>query len=112
MRFNKVINKALLQNMLAEFMIWHAQLLQYIVKKHEDPAMALQIKLSDLNQWKWQRERRQLKAKTKQRLSDGKYLSEQKKEAKESGWTCLLQRKSSSKIMRRTKVQETTRRHL
>ena len=32
-RFKKVINKALLQNMLDEFMTWHCSLLQYIVKK-------------------------------------------------------------------------------
>ena len=33
-RYKKVINKALLQNMLDEFLIWHRSLLQYIVKKN------------------------------------------------------------------------------
>ena len=78
MRFNEVIDKALLQNMLDEFMIWHTSLLQDIVKKYKLPEMAIAIKLSDLNEWKWQEERRQLKAKTKQRLKDGARLSEQK----------------------------------
>ena len=40
--------------------------------------MQIAIRLSDLNQWKWQEERRQLKAKAKHRLKDGKRLSEQK----------------------------------
>ena len=71
--------------MLNEFMIWHTSLLQDIVKKEEHPAMAIAIRLSDLNQWKWQEERRKLKAKAKHRLRDGKRLSEQKERGK-SKW--------------------------
>ena len=82
MRLNKVINKALLQNMLDEFMIWHTDLLQYIVTIKEHPAMVIAIRLSDLNQWKWREERRKLKAKAKHRLRDGKRLSEQKERGK------------------------------
>ena len=57
-RFKKVINKALLQNMLDELMQWHVSLLQWIVRKKEHPDMAIAIKLSDINEGEWRKQRR------------------------------------------------------
>ena len=39
--YKKVINKALLENMLDELMQWHASLLEYIVKKKRIPTWPL-----------------------------------------------------------------------
>ena len=77
-RYKKVINKALLQNMLDEFLIWHRSLLQYIVKKKAHPDMDWQKKLSDLNEHEWREARLQLKNEAKQRLKDGASLWRQK----------------------------------
>ena len=77
-RYKKVINKALLQNMLNEFLIWHRSLLQYIVKKKAHPDMDWQKKLSDLNEHEWREARLRLKNEAKQRLKDGARLWAQK----------------------------------
>ena len=85
MRFNNVIDKALLQNMLKEFMTWHAAMLDYILEIKKHPAMAMAIRLSDLNEKTFVEERRQLFANAKQRLKDGALLAEQK-ELGEINW--------------------------
>lgn len=77
-RFKKVINKALLQNMLDEFMIWHCALLQYIVQYKADPHMAIALRLSDLNEGEWRETRQRLKNEARLRLKDGARLSKQK----------------------------------
>ena len=82
MRFNKVINKALLQNMLDEFMIWHSSLLQYIVQYKAHPHMAVALKLSDLKEGQWRETRQRLKNEARQRLKDGAHLSNQKEKGK------------------------------
>ena len=78
MRFKKVINRALLQNMLDEFMKWHRSLLQYIVECKAHPDMAIALKLSDLNEGEWRETRLRLKNEARQRLKDGARLSKQK----------------------------------
>ena len=77
-RFKKVINKALLQNMLDEFMIWHSSLLQYIVQYKAHPDMAVAVKLSDLNEGQWRETRQRLKNEARHRLKDDARLSKQK----------------------------------
>ena len=77
-RYKKVLNKALLQNMLDEFLIWHRSLLQYIAKKKAHPDMDWQKKLSDLNEHEWREARLRLKNEAKQRLKDGASLWRQK----------------------------------
>ena len=44
--------------------------------------MAIAIKLSDINEGEWRKQRRQLKYEAKQRLEDGKQLSKQKETGK------------------------------
>ena len=85
-RFKKVINKALLQNMLDEFMIWHCSLLQYIVQYKAHPDMAIALKLSDLNEGQWRETRQRLKNEARHRLKDGARLSKQKDTGKRT-WT-------------------------
>ena len=77
-RFKKVINKALLQYMLDEFMIWHSSLLQYIVEYKAHPDMAVALKLSDFNEGQWRETRQRLKNEARHRLKDGAGLSKQK----------------------------------
>ena len=81
-RFNKPVNKALLQNMLEEFMIWHRDLLQYIVQVKAHPDMAVALKLSDLNEGQWRETRQRLKDEARHRLTDGARLSKQKNTGK------------------------------
>ena len=59
-------------------MTWHAAMLDYILEIKKDPAMAMAIRLSDLNEKTFVEERRQLFANAKQRLRDGALLAEQK----------------------------------
>ena len=77
-RFKKVVNKALLQNMLDKFMIWHSSLLQYIVQYKAHPHMAVALKLSDLNEGQWLETRQRLKNEARKKLKDGARLSNQK----------------------------------
>ena len=78
MRFKKKINKALLQNMLDEFMSWHCSLLQYVVGIKAHPDYKVSIRLSDLNESEWREKRQQLKNEAKQRLTRGRHLSKLK----------------------------------
>ena len=82
LRYKKVINKAMLQNMLDELMQWHSSLLEYIVKKKEDPNMAIAKRLSDIDEGEWREQRRQLKYDAKQRIKDGARLLKQKETSK------------------------------
>ena len=82
LRSKKAPHKALLQNMLDELMQWHVSLLQSIVTKKEDPNMAIAIKLSDINEGEWRKQRREIKEKAKQRLNSAKRLSMQKESGK------------------------------
>ena len=80
--YKKVINKALLQNMLDELMQWHVSLLQSTVTKKEDPNMAIAIKLSDISESEWREQRRQLKCDAKQWMKDGARLLKEKETSK------------------------------
>jgi hypothetical protein len=51
--------QALLQNMLEEFMIWYASLLQSIIDPNNHPAVVLANRLPDLGQHEWSKQRRQ-----------------------------------------------------
>ena len=84
--FKKVISKALLQNMLDEFMIWHCSLLQSIVQCKAHPDMAIALKLSDLNEGEWRETRQRLKDDARLRVKDGARLSKQKDTGKQM-WT-------------------------
>ena len=77
LRLKEAPTRALLQNMLEEFMNWHASLLQSILQRQKDPQMATARKLSDLDQTQWRRERRQRKNEIKQQLIQGAQLAQQ-----------------------------------
>jgi hypothetical protein len=71
----KTPTKALLQNMLEEFMIWHASLLQSIHDQQQHPDMIEAHKLSALDQKPWQKQRRQRRYEARQRLNQGTCLT-------------------------------------
>ena len=82
LRFKGKINKALLQNMLEEFMTWHASLLQSILEHQDHPDMTTARRLSDLDQKQWQQRRRQTKLEAKQQVQRGTFLAEQRDNGK------------------------------
>ncbi len=67
--------RALLQNMLEEFMTWHALLLQWLLERQQHPNMITAQRLSDLDQKEWQTQRRRKKNEAQQRLSQGARLA-------------------------------------
>ena len=71
----KTPTKALLQNMLEEFMTWHASLLQSILERQQHPDMIEAHKLSALDQKPWQKQRRQRRYEARQRLNQGTFLA-------------------------------------
>ena len=76
LRFKLTI--ALLQNMLEEFMTWHASLLRSLLDHKQHPDVIMARKLSDLDQSEWQRQRRLWKKEAKQRMNYGASLAEQR----------------------------------
>ena len=82
LRLKGKINKALLQNMLEEFMTWHASLLQSILEHQDHPDMTTARRLSDLDQKQWQQRRRQTKLEAKQQVQRGTFLAEQRDNGK------------------------------
>ena len=72
------LTKALLQNMLEEFMTWHASLLRSLLDHKQHPDVIMARKLSDLDQSEWQRQRRLWKKEAKQRMNYGASLAEQR----------------------------------
>jgi hypothetical protein len=54
-------DRALLQNMLDDFMKRHASLLQSILDREQHPDMTTARKLSDLDQKQWRRKRQKEK---------------------------------------------------
>ena len=70
--------KALLQNMLEEFMMWHASLLQSLLEQQQHSDVIMARRLSDLDQKQWQRQRRLCKKEAKQRMNYGASLAEQR----------------------------------
>ena len=79
---NDAPTRSLLQNMLEEFMAWHASLLQSLIKRQNHPDVIMARKLSDLTLGEWQRVRRQCKMEAKQRLYNGAFLAEQRDSGK------------------------------
>ena len=78
----KAEGKAMLQNMLEEFMIWHASLLQSILEHQKHPDMANARKLSSLDQKIWQEHRRVRKCEAKQRMVQGTHLKQERESGK------------------------------
>ena len=74
--------KALLQNMLEEFMTWHASFLQSLVARQQHPDMIHWQMISNLDQTEWQRQRRQRKREAQQRLKSGALLVEERNSCK------------------------------
>ena len=80
--FYKKYNKALLQNMLEELMHWHASMLRSICNRNDHPDMAIQRRLSDLDQEQWRQQRRFLKNDAKQEMKHGEFLAKQRDSGK------------------------------
>jgi hypothetical protein len=72
----KAPQTAQLQNMLHEFMMWHASLLRWLAEKETDPNTIIARQLSDLNLKQWQSERRRRKWEAHQELRQGAHLAE------------------------------------
>ena len=70
------LRRAAMETMLEELMIWHACLLQWLVKRQDNPNTIIARKLSDLNQKEWQAERRHRKYELQQQLRQGTHLAE------------------------------------
>ena len=70
------LGRAAMETMLEELMIWHACLLQWLVKRQDNPNTIIARKLSDLNQKEWQAERRHRKSELQQQLRQGTHLAE------------------------------------
>ena len=71
----KPAQRAMLQNMLEEFMTWHASFLQCLHDREQHPNTITARRLSDLDQKQWQTERRRKKRETERRLSQGAHLA-------------------------------------
>ena len=82
LRQKKTANKVLLQNMLEDFMTWHASLLQSLLERQQHPDMTTARRLSDLDQKQWRAERQQRKWEANQRVGQGKFLAEQRDSGK------------------------------
>ena len=67
--------RAAMETMLEELMIWHASLLQWLVERQNDPNTIIAQKLSDLDQKQWQTERRRRKWELQQQLRQGAHLA-------------------------------------
>ena len=98
MRTKKIVSKALLQNMLDQFVIWHRSLLQYIVRHKADPNIATALKLCG------GRHDNDKKMKHNFELSMAPACRNKKTQENERGMKCLLQSNSSLKTLRRRKV--------
>ena len=70
------LRRAAMETMLEEVMTWHACLLQWLVKRQDNPNTIIARKLSDLNQKEWQAERRHRKWELQQQLRQGTHLAE------------------------------------
>ena len=69
------IQRALLQNMLEEYMKWHASFLHYLVDLQKHPNTTIARNLSNLDMKEWQKERRSKTQETKRRLTQGAHLA-------------------------------------
>ena len=63
--------KALLQNMLAEFVTWHSSLSKWLLAREEDPNMPVAHQLSDPNLKPWRVDRQRRKRKAERELRQG-----------------------------------------
>jgi len=68
--------KALLQNMLAEFVMWHSSLLKWLLAREKDPNMPVAHQLSDPKLKPWRVDRQRQKWKAQQELQQGAHLAE------------------------------------
>jgi hypothetical protein len=70
------LERAHLQDILEELMIWYSSLLQWLTKHQKDPKTIMAQKLSDLDQKLWQAERRRRKYEAQEQLREGAHLAE------------------------------------
>ena len=70
------LERAHLQDILEELMIWHSSFLQWLTKRQKDPKTIMAQKLSDLDQKQWQAERRRRKYEVQEQLREGAHLAE------------------------------------
>ena len=68
--------RAAMEMMLEELMIWYARFLQWLVERQNEPNTIIAQKLSDLDQKQWQIERRRRKSEVRQQLRQGAHLAE------------------------------------
>ena len=69
------LQRAAMETMLEELMMWHASLLKWLDNRQNDPNTIIARKLSDLNQKQWQAERRHRKLELQQQLRQGAHLA-------------------------------------
>ena len=70
------LERAHLQDILEELIIWHSSFLQWLTKRQKDPKTIMAQKLSDLDQKQWQAERRRRKYEVQEQLREGAHLAE------------------------------------
>ena len=101
--------RALLQNMLQEFMTWHASLLQWLLERQKHPNTTFARRLSDLDQKEWQIERRRQKEEARQGLLHGTHLATLRDSGQKKLRTCPLQSNGSSKILTARNYNDSTK---
>ena len=69
------VQRAEMETMLEELMMWHVSLLKWLDERHNDPNTIIARKLSDPNEKQWQADRRHRKLKIEQELRHGAYLA-------------------------------------
>ena len=69
------LQKAKMETMLEELMVWHASMLQWLDNRQNDPDTIIAQKLSDLRQDQWQADRRHRKKELQQQLRQGEHLA-------------------------------------
>ncbi len=69
------LQRAEMETMLEELMMWHLSLLKWLDGRHNDPNTIIARKLSDPNEKEWQADRRHRKWKIEQELRHGAYLA-------------------------------------
>ena len=75
-------DKAMLQNMLEDLMIWRASLLQSILDHQRHPDMQIARRLSSLDHKVWQKQRRERLWEAKRQMAQGARLQKQRDSGK------------------------------
>ena len=83
----KALTKPKLQSMVQELMTWHASLLQSILDRQQDPAMADAHKCSAKDQKDWRRHRQEDKSRAWADLREGRNLAKERDSGKRKFYT-------------------------